>query len=111
MDFYDYDMQHRLRVDVHHEKEWTVEHTADVAEEYAKFLVMSRLKVEGYLPRVAFVPSKQVDEAWHNHILFTKRYADICRHWVGRFIDHFPVLQSKRDQVTIEHHAGLYDRT
>lgn len=36
------------------------------------------------------VPSKEVDEAWHEFILFTRQYADYCIKKFGRFIHHVP---------------------
>ncbi len=43
------------------------------------------------------MPSKVVDEAWHNFILFTKLYTNFCDKALGRFLHHIPpaAMESK----------------
>lgn len=36
------------------------------------------------------MPSKIVDEAWHEFILFTKDYAEFCKKALGKFLHHTP---------------------
>ena len=36
------------------------------------------------------MPSKIVDEAWHEFILFTKEYEHFCRQVFGKFLHHTP---------------------
>jgi hypothetical protein len=36
------------------------------------------------------VPSKDVDEIWHNNILHTKEYASDCKRFFGHFLHHAP---------------------
>lgn len=43
-------------------------------------------------PGVTIVPSREVDEVWHNHILDTRKYADDCAAVFGFFLHHFPYL-------------------
>ena len=42
----------------------------------------------------SIIPSKKIDEMWHNWILFTKDYAMFCQSYFGRFIHHKPRLRS-----------------
>ena len=35
-------------------------------------------------------PTKIIDDAWHEFILFTRMYADFCEKTFGRFIHHTP---------------------
>lgn len=35
-------------------------------------------------------PSRKVDKAWHEFILFTSSYADFCERRYGRFLHHNP---------------------
>ena len=48
----------------------------------------------------AFVsmPSKAVDDLWHEFILFTKHYNDFCKQAFGHFLHHTPavVLSSQK---------------
>lgn len=58
----------------------------DKAElEYRRFLHLKQL-----YPGVSLVPSKQIDQVWHAHILDTKAYREDCQAVFGRFIDHYP---------------------
>jgi hypothetical protein len=54
--------------------------------EYKKFLVLARLE---YGPLEMF--SRQVDEVWHAHILFTRDYAEFCQIAFGQFFHHQPL--------------------
>lgn len=40
--------------------------------------------------RPVSMPSKIVDEAWHEFILFTRAYKHFCRKALGRFLHHTP---------------------
>ena len=34
------------------------------------------------------VPTKEIDEVWHNHILHTQRYTQDCQAIAGQYIHH-----------------------
>ncbi len=40
--------------------------------------------------RMVSMPSQVVDVAWHEFILFTRKYADFCQRALGRFLHHTP---------------------
>lgn len=40
--------------------------------------------------RMVAMPSQAVDDAWHEFILFTRRYDHFCRQAFGRFLHHTP---------------------
>ncbi|GAA5189567.1 hypothetical protein [Ferrimonas gelatinilytica] len=79
--------------------------------EYQRFLTLKML-----YPLAALVPSKQVDEIWHAHILDTRAYRDDCEKLFGRFVDHYPYfgIYGKDDQKALqdafEHTVELYER-
>jgi hypothetical protein len=84
----------------------------DVAEhEYRRFLA---LKV--FYPGVSLVPSKQVDNIWHAHILDTRAYREDCEKVFGRFIDHYPYfgIYGAHDAHVLEYYfqktIGLYEQ-
>ena len=54
-------------------------------KEYRRFLALKML-----YPETALVPSKQIDDIWHAHILDTKAYREDCQALFGRFMDHYP---------------------
>ena len=56
---------------------------AELAEEYRKYLA---LVGAGLQP----VPSKKVDDAWHAHMLNTKKYAADTQALFGHFLHHEP---------------------
>ena len=99
-----------------HEAEMT-EVEWDKAElEYRRFLHLKQL-----YPGISLVPSKQVDQIWHAHILDTKAYREDCQSLFGRFIDHYPYfgIYGKEDYANLvsafdqtielyEKHFGLY---
>ena len=66
-------------------KDWTPERAASTEFRYRCFLYIA-LYCEG-LPSV---PTSEVDEYWHQHILNTKRYAADCERLAGHFIHHNP---------------------
>ncbi len=57
--------------------------------EYRKFMTLLRL---GY-PQLAMF-SREVDEVWHTHILFTQNYTKFCDRVFGKFVHHTPVSRS-----------------
>jgi hypothetical protein len=68
--------------------------------EYKRFIT---LKVEN--PSARLSPTKMMDEAWHYHILDTKRYAKDCQVLYGDFVHHSPSygpLDSEEKQTVLE---------
>lgn len=60
------------------------DYRADSAvKEYRKMLVMAKLGIH-------VVPGKDIDEIWHSHILFTKKYIDDCQDFFGYYLHHKP---------------------
>ena len=43
------------------------------------------------------IPTKALDEGWHNFILFTEDYANFCETILGKFVHHRPT--SPKDSV------------
>jgi len=39
---------------------------------------------------VSLVPTREIDEFWHNHILYTKNYFNDCSNIFGRYLHHQP---------------------
>lgn len=35
-------------------------------------------------------PSNDIDEVWHQHILYTRKYAEDCKRFIGFFLHHEP---------------------
>jgi len=58
------------------------------------------IKLDEFLKDVSehlrFVPTNEIDQAWHTFILHTKLYQDYCLTNFNRFIHHNPHILSKR---------------
>lgn len=67
---------------------------ADYMEsEYKRFLYLIASQSE-----VPVVPSREIDEFWHAHILDTRKYAQDCDNAFGRFVHHFPYLGMRGEE-------------
>jgi hypothetical protein len=66
---------------------YSTEFVKKIEKEYKRFL---ELAVLGY----EVVPSQQIDDFWHNHVLDTRKYREDCA-ILGEFIDHCPDDGSK----------------
>lgn len=64
---------------------WTQEDAERCAKLYKNFLLL--LKAHHPEP---LVPSRHIDEFWHNHILYTKNYTRDCLHIFGHYLHHEP---------------------
>ena len=65
--------------------QWTLEAVKQAESLYRHFLVLHAL-----YPNEDLVPTKQIDEFWHQHILDTRNYAQDCEFLFGRFLHHDP---------------------
>lgn len=74
-----------------HGSGWSPERAAAAVLGYRRFL---HLILQGH---TSLVPSRDIDEVWHQHILDTRAYASDCESVFGRFIHHFPYLGLRDD--------------
>jgi hypothetical protein len=66
---------------------WTLEKVNEVEKQYRAYLTL----VDRY-PSEVLVPTRDIDEFWHTHILDTRKYANDCNLLFGKFLHHFPYL-------------------
>ncbi len=64
---------------------WTSTDAMHCATLYKRFLLLK--KKHFALP---LVPTKEIDEFWHNHILHTQRYMQDCQQIFGTYLHHTP---------------------
>lgn len=69
------------------EKGITLEDADRLVSLYRNFL-----KICAMYPDKSIVPSKELDPAWHAHILDTEKYRSDCVAVFGKPLDHFPYL-------------------
>lgn len=64
---------------------WQIDQATKALSLYKRFLFLLIT-----YPQEKLVPTRDIDEFWHNHILYTKRYAHDCQNLCGHYIHHFP---------------------
>ncbi|MGD1900019.1 MAG: glycine-rich domain-containing protein [Phormidesmis sp.] len=69
---------------------WSLERATQAIEQYRRFLILTQ-----HYPDNRIVPSREVDEVWHVHILDTAKYREDCDVLFGKFIDHWPYFGLK----------------
>ena len=97
---------------------WTLEQATCGIEQYRRFLFLSHL-----YPDRQIVPSREIDQVWHTHILDTEKYREDCESLFGQFIDHWPYFGMKDEaerqsleqafaqtQVLLDQHFGSTPR-
>jgi hypothetical protein len=93
------------------DKRWARGYAEHVAAEYRKFLTLLVKHADDKI-----VPSNEVDEFWHQHILDTMKYARDCEQVFGYFLHHYPYfgLEGEEDEQAQQRAAekthALYER-
>ncbi len=64
--------------------DWTEDRSRSVFEDTKRYLFLARTT------SLPLIPPPDVDEVWHNFILFTVDYASFCERFLGKFIHHRP---------------------
>jgi hypothetical protein len=68
---------------------WDSTDAKEAVRRYKNFL---RLLLK--YPDQILAPAPDMDEAWHNHILFTREYMRDCESLFGSYLHHSPALSS-----------------
>lgn len=71
---------------------WQREDVVQCLQRYKNFLWLHKL-----YPNISLVPTKEIDECWHNHILYTKRYSHDCEQLFGHYFHHIPAQPGESD--------------
>jgi hypothetical protein len=74
-------LEKRLR----HKFKWSSEEAAHAVRRYKNFLILI-LKY----PKELLAPAPDIDEVWHNHILFTREYFRDTQEIFGGYLHHSP---------------------
>lgn len=83
------------------------EEIIDVAiAEYRKFMILFAL---GF-GKLAMC-SREVDEVWHTHILFTQDYINFCNQLIGKYVHHMPdTSETPVGADSVERFLGAYEQ-
>jgi len=92
------------------------EYVDECMKQYKNFLAMLIAYKDS---NIEFVPNSMIDEAWHQHILDTRKYAEDCMLMFGEFKHHYPYFGlrgeddvkvwkevSKLTEKVYKHHFG-----
>lgn len=74
----------------------TEQEAEDLFADVKKFLFYANLE------KTPVSPSRRVDEAWHEFLVFTRDYANFCNTFFGKFIHHNPFTQERQLYVSDE---------
>lgn len=64
---------------------WTLSDATQCAQLYKNFLFLNKK-----YPASTLVPTHEMDEFWHQHILHTKKYFHDCENIFGYYLHHEP---------------------
>ena len=64
---------------------WTRQQVDQALARYKMFLNLLYL-----YPNSSIVPTQEIDQVWHQHILDTRKYAQDCQWLFGYFVHHYP---------------------
>lgn len=64
---------------------WTLDDAKKCSQLYKNFLLLHKKHLS-----VSLVPTREVDEFWHNHILYTEIYTKDCLNIFGHYLHHRP---------------------
>lgn len=66
-------------------KGWSKERVEKALHEYRQYLALCKAT-----PGIAHTPTRDADEVWHAHILFTREYVRDCMAYFGHYFHHMP---------------------
>ena len=78
-------------------QQWTVPDAIHCASLYKNYLFLLKKYLSDFL-----VPSRAIDEFWHNHILHTKNYVQDCLAIFGHYLHHEPAAIDEEGQQFVK---------
>lgn len=82
------------------EKGWPLQKADNVEKLYKAYLLLFAL-----YPSEEHVPTHDIDEMWHSHILDTQKYMADCQDIFGYYLHHYPYLGLLGNEDTALAHA------
>ena len=74
---------------------WDEKSANEAGKQYKNYLIL----IKKYSGNHELSPSKDIDEIWHNHILYTQQYCQDCTAIFGHYLHHEPHDASKRKAI------------
>jgi hypothetical protein len=88
---------------------WTMADARECERRYKNFLLLQKMYTN-----ISLVPTRFIDEFWHNHILHTRRYIEDCQQIFGFYYHHEPAIPGESSAQLInqfERTKALYWET
>lgn len=76
---------------------WTEKDASIAIQLYKNFLKLQKK----YWLKHSLVPTREIDECWHNHILYTKDYTQDCLAIYGNYLHHQPADESEPELIKL----------
>ncbi len=93
-----------------HKENWDEGEAREAVRKYKNFLKLRVMNKE-----LIGVPTYEIDEVWHAHILHTKQYMEDCQKIFGSYMHHTPASPTGEDSEEMNKHyqntAQLYENT
>lgn len=81
---------------------WSLLDAKACCQRYKNFLFLFKKH-----PQEPLVPTREIDEFWHNHILYTKNYLHDCMMIYGYYLHHEPATPNDHPESLV----SLYQKT
>lgn len=78
---------------------WEMTQALKCMQLYKNFLYLFKL-----YPQEPLVPTREIDEFWHNHILYTKNYHRDCLQIFGYYLHHSPLTPNDNREKLVNHY-------
>lgn len=79
--------------------QWEMSDAEHCLKLYKNFLFLQKKH-----PLVSLVPSREIDEFWHNHILYTQNYFNDCLNIFGHYLHHEPASPTDNSQKLVDNY-------
>lgn len=76
---------------------WTKDDAQKCCRLYKDFLILKKIH-----RGVPLVPTREIDEFWHNHILYTKEYVNDCMKIFGHYLHHQPASPTENPDEMVK---------
>jgi len=83
---------------------WALSDAEHCCRLYKNFMLLQKIHMTEHL-----VPTREIDEFWHNHILHTKQYMTDCMRIFGRYLHHAPSSPSDNPEDLINPYQKTKD--
>lgn len=93
--FDDPNEQYGFSIRLAFENNWTIYFTQKAILEYKKFMFLAATNDE------MISPSETVDIVWHQHLIFTKSYSDLCV-LLSKRIEHIPSTHNRSEALKFQ---------